>query len=318
MIRYFSKDTQQYTMGVFLAEWAPGFASEVRVGAYDGSIFADEVFQGAKEEVWIFSDLERLNTYQLNCLKIIAEQIESFNPDFLILNDPRYWKGRKLLLKELFQAGRNNFNVWDFFSNPNQFRFPVFIRYHNEHAGNLTALLENEDHFKKALIEVLIRGHDPEQLIVVEYEDMPTSEGYYKKYSSFCFYDRIVPAHIVYSENWVAKVGSPQTETQMEEVDDYLSNNPHEKELKEIFSLSGVSYGRIDYSIKDGRIQTWEINTNPQLMQARSKYQKNMIPIKEKVTEKYVAELSRISELKAPKGVPRGYKFELNKLKEFD
>jgi hypothetical protein len=30
-----------------------------------------------------------------------------------------------------------------------------------------------------------------------------------------------------------------------------------------IFELAHVEYGRIDYAIKDGRVQTWEINLNP-------------------------------------------------------
>jgi hypothetical protein len=44
---------------------------------------------------------------------------------------------------------------------------------------------------------------------------------------------------------------------------DYVFANPHEAQLAEIFRVGGVEYGRIDYSIKDGRVQTWEINLNP-------------------------------------------------------
>ena len=36
----------------------------------------------------------------------------------------------------------------------------------------------------------------------------------------------------------------------------YLRENPHEAELREIFSLARVEYGRIDYGVVDGRIQT--------------------------------------------------------------
>jgi len=43
---------------------------------------------------------------------------------------------------------------------------------------------------------------------------------------------------------------------------DYVFNNPHAIQLAEIFEIAGIDYGRIDYSIKDGRIQTWEINLN--------------------------------------------------------
>ena len=44
---------------------------------------------------------------------------------------------------------------------------------------------------------------------------------------------------------------------------DYIQKNPHEEQLRQIFDLAHVEYGRIDYSIKNGRVQTWEINLNP-------------------------------------------------------
>jgi len=44
---------------------------------------------------------------------------------------------------------------------------------------------------------------------------------------------------------------------------EYVTTNPHQKQLSEIFELAQVEYGRIDYAMKDGRVQTWEINLNP-------------------------------------------------------
>ena len=49
----------------------------------------------------------------------------------------------------------------------------------------------------------------------------------------------------------------------VEEERDYVLGNPHERELAEIFRIAGVEYGRIDYSVKDGALRTWEINLNP-------------------------------------------------------
>ena len=45
-----------------------------------------------------------------------------------------------------------------------------------------------------------------------------------------------------------------------------------------MFELTQVDYGRIDYSIKDGKIQVWEINTNPIITLAPHKYRKEQIP----------------------------------------
>jgi hypothetical protein len=44
---------------------------------------------------------------------------------------------------------------------------------------------------------------------------------------------------------------------------EYVSQNPHQQQLLNIFEVAQVEYGRIDYAIKNGRVQTWEINLNP-------------------------------------------------------
>jgi hypothetical protein len=49
----------------------------------------------------------------------------------------------------------------------------------------------------------------------------------------------------------------------VEEELEYVRTNPHRAQLEEIFTIAGVGYGRIDYSLLDGAVQTWEINLNP-------------------------------------------------------
>ena len=44
---------------------------------------------------------------------------------------------------------------------------------------------------------------------------------------------------------------------------EFLETNPHESWIRTIFSDAGIDYGRIDYSLQDGRPRVWEINTNP-------------------------------------------------------
>lgn len=48
----------------------------------------------------------------------------------------------------------------------------------------------------------------------------------------------------------------------------YVQTNPHESPLKEIFRLANIEYGRVDYSMYQGKIQVWEINTNPVILGA--------------------------------------------------
>lgn len=53
------------------------------------------------------------------------------------------------------------------------------------------------------------------------------------------------------------------TESSLREEQAYVFQNPHEQELRRIFEAARVEYGRIDYALKDGAIETWEINLHP-------------------------------------------------------
>ena len=50
--------------------------------------------------------------------------------------------------------------------------------------------------------------------------------------------------------------------TAREEIE-YLQSNPHAKWLRESLASAKISYGRIDYGLRDSKPQVWEINTNP-------------------------------------------------------
>ena len=57
--------------------------------------------------------------------------------------------------------------------------------------------------------------------------------------------------------------GSEFSPRMAREEHDYVLSNPHEADCASSSRLRSVDYGRIDYAMKDGRIQTWEINLNP-------------------------------------------------------
>ena len=42
-----------------------------------------------------------------------------------------------------------------------------------------------------------------------------------------------------------------------------MLSDPHHDLLKKIFSAGRIDFGRIDYSVLNGNIRVWEINTNP-------------------------------------------------------
>jgi hypothetical protein len=67
-------------------------------------------------------------------------------------------------------------------------------------------------------------------------------------------------------------------EEQIEEHLRYVETNPHRDQLEKVFELGGIEYGRIDYCVVDGRVQTFEINTNPTVVQGRAHHAGDMTP----------------------------------------
>ena len=46
---------------------------------------------------------------------------------------------------------------------------------------------------------------------------------------------------------------------------EYMRENSHAEIILKIFSIANIDYGRMDYSIVEGKLQTYEINTNPRI-----------------------------------------------------
>jgi len=69
-----------------------------------------------------------------------------------------------------------------------------------------------------------------------------------------------------YGRDWVLRRHSAEyTRDSIEEERLFMNLNPHADQLRDIFQISGIQYGRIDYSVLNGQVQTWEINTLPML-----------------------------------------------------
>jgi hypothetical protein len=60
------------------------------------------------------------------------------------------------------------------------------------------------------------------------------------------------------------------------------------------FELARIEFGRIDYSMKDGRIQVWEINTNPASLADRHRENAARLPAQEHFAREYEAALQAV------------------------
>ncbi len=237
--------------------------------------------RSARSGTYLFTDLERQTRTQLELQGQLFGQLAAHPEHFRVLNSPEETLARFELLRRLSEDGTNGYRAWRSTAIPSDLRFPVFVRNEADHHGSLTPLLEGWPNLEQEMVRVALSGVPASQTLVVEFCETGDADGLYRKYSAFKFGDRIVPRHLIFGRNWVLKVPDLIDEAKVVEEWDYLRSNPHEAELRRIFDMANIDYGRIDYGLLDGRIQVWEINTNPVVMLPAHQYQAAHIPAQE-------------------------------------
>ncbi len=264
MIYFLAHCKQSWTMTTYLDSWGRCLAPRVRVLFYEAIARRRSLPRGT----YIFADLERLSTARQQLAGALYEQLAAAG--VIALNNPRTALRRYDLLRTLHDAGINDFNAYRLHEGSSPRKFPVFVRRESDHCGSLTPLLANQSELDRALSDLREAGVSASELLVIEFCDTANASGEYQKLSGFRIGDEIVPRHILYSSAWVTKKSELVDDLKVREEIEFLQSNPHERELRRIFDLAGIQYGRIDYGIRNGRIQVWEINTNPTVMVAQN------------------------------------------------
>ena len=218
---------------------------------------------------YIFSDIERLSPEQAQYVSWIWQDLKQSGSGSLLLNHPTRSLRRYELLRCLYERGINKFNIYRLTECRMPSRFPVFLRGENDHRGNTTGLLTDVQELEQALEAIKARGEYRDDCVMTEFCDTRDSQGVFRKYSAFKVGDRIIPFHILFHSSWMIKGGNIYDSLHAEEEKRYVDTNPHEDQLREIFDLADIQYGRIDYSLLDGVLQVWEINSNPHIRPCR-------------------------------------------------
>lgn len=219
----------------------------------------------------VFTGLGVLTDVQKEIAMEIADQLTRSDLNFRVMNHPQKALGRFDLLTELHTKGLNSFRAYRLseisLDEPN---FPVFIREEHNHTGTVSDLINDPDSLNNAITEVQNRGFKIESLLAVEYLDTSDETGLFRKYSVQKFGDKIIPRYLSLDYQWMVKENSAlpdgrelYTDERVQEEVQFMLENPHEEKLREIFETAGINFGRIDYSLLNGEIQTWEINTLP-------------------------------------------------------
>lgn len=221
--------------------------------------------------VCIFTGLCVIKDVQRAAAAEIWIQLKSAGKDIRLMNHPVQALGRYDLLKVLHEKGINDFRGYTIseLENVNP-QFPVFIREARRHTGSLSELLYDFKTLKASISGLKDNGFAINDLLVVEYCHTADDNGLFKKYSALKLGEKILPRYLSLSYDWVAKENKPDPpagilydDERVAEELSYIRENPHLDQLRNIFKIARIDYGRIDYSCKNGQIRVWEINTLP-------------------------------------------------------
>jgi hypothetical protein len=281
MVVFLLREEHRYTVEDYFQTWGSALAPKVAILPYEKLARHREL----PSAVYVFADLERLTPYQQALASQVWEQLAAAGPGFHLLNDPRRSLRRYELLRGLYESGQNCFNVYRATEPLGEARLPAFFRPNKEHTGALTSLLHRPEQVQAALVEVGLLGFDLHELLLVEYVGTADEHGIFRKYSVQRAAEHFLPRHIKFSRNWMNKETDLVEPAYMAEQLHFLQTNPHAEQVRQIFEAAHIEYGRMDYSILGGRLQVWEINTNPQLLRRPDKINQTALPAEERFAE---------------------------------
>jgi hypothetical protein len=257
-------------MIVFLVTGAHSYTHEAlrKTGRFDLRIISyNRVLRTPwlKRATYIFSDLDRLNFWELELAARLYRRLKE--RDARVLNDPARARQRFGLLKLLKQRGVNSFDVWRVEETSSPERYPVFLRTESAHRGPLSDLLWNQDEVRAAIEDAVEQGFPLRGLLLIEYRAEPVRDGVFRKDAIYRVGDRMVPCLSVHESRWKAKGGEMGIAGQELYDDEYdmVVENRHGNVVRTAFDVSDIDYGRADFGFVDGRPEVYEINTNPMI-----------------------------------------------------
>jgi len=298
MLHYVVTREARGTIHLFLAGDGRALAPHVRVILYD------ELFRMRRVPVgtWIFSDLERLDRPDLERAARCWDALEGSGHPVRLFNHPLRVKRRYELLRALKEAGRNDYDVYRIDEGRTPARFPVFLRVENDHKGPETELIHDAAALAEAIARLPAEGKSRAHRMITEYCAEADARGRFRKYGAFLLDGEIVPRHLLVNEHWVAKGRDREScnDTIPEQIE-YARKNPHAEALERAFEIAEIDYGRVDYTIVDGRIQVYEINTNPQItVPGRGQGDPRRRRLSEEFAERFVERMGPLAKGRPP------------------
>ena len=297
MIYFITTGAHSYTIERHLQAWGRELVGRVQPVSYQRLFSATNFPRG----IYLFTDIERLGK------RIASRAAEIYRrlrfEGSIVLNDPSKVCRRIELLHTLHETGVNKFRCYRADDPLGEVRFPVFLRCANDHRGNRTGLITGQAELQAAIAhqsrtQFLFRDEHGKfrvfrwgpsrrrELLITEFCDTSDTHGVFRKYSAFALAGRIVPRHLFFGTQWMLKGPDLIAEDYVAEEWKYVRGNPHAAELRDIFSLARIDYGRIDYGLHQGNIQVWEINTNPMITHPADARVAERVPVQEEFSHR--------------------------------
>jgi D-alanine-D-alanine ligase-like ATP-grasp enzyme len=236
---------------------------QVQVHSYEKVLQGGDLPPGR----YVFSDVDRLNIGAQILAAKLFRSLQAQPAKYRVLNDPARVKLRFGLLRTLWRLGCNSFDVYRADEGASPRRFPVFLRHEHEHKAPLSDLLRTQAELDAALQRLIDDGKPARTILVVEYRAEPAAPGLFRKLAAYRVGDRIVPANTVHDNQWCVKYGKTGGGTEALYADELelIQSNRYEKALRPVFEAADIEYGRVDFGLCEGKVEVYEINTNPNI-----------------------------------------------------
>ncbi len=275
MIHFVLPRGSDFTIRDYLLDQGSGLAGRASILHYEDLMARADLSEGA----YVLTALDQLYPEDRPRLAELCDRLSQAGPAVRLLNSPRATLLRFELLDELYRRGLNRHRAVRAVDDPRALRFPVFLHDEHRHNGALSDLLRTPAELSAALARLIVRGHRPKDLLVIEFYDTSDAEGRFRKYDAFVVGSRIISRGLDCGRNWMLKGNvSECTASDVAEAQTYVFQNPHERELRLIFEFARVEYGRIDYAMKDDVIETWEINLHPTIGRSPRPHRASRVP----------------------------------------
>ena len=265
MLYYLVTRKGRHTMHEYFASWGCRYFWRIQPLVYETALAKRHHPPGT----YIFADLERTTEQTRNRAAELWNHLNRPDEGYRLLNHPTQSLRRYDLLTKLAEDGINQFRAYRLTETTVPERFPVFLRREDDHHANQTDLLTDQAAVDHAVEELRRRGEDLSPWLMIEFCDTSDADGIFTCYSSFCVNGTIFPHHLFFSRRWVMKAQHLFDPEWLERERQFMAAGAHQDEVRRIFELARIDFGRIDYSLLDGRIQVWEINTNSMLTSPR-------------------------------------------------